>query len=190
GEKLLGMDEFEHRVVARLRVDHRHVRCVENAKRARKFDGQHKTHRVERVMRTEVIRRKFVRPDDGQWMHEIYSSELARALLAGELARPVTRRLESGQKRSPNAMVLELTDGGGGGARRGSDPLPQRHRLLPRSAQNQGSAVAGLHDQLMRDTARQPQQDARIRHRLYQIEHVSGTASRERGNSVELRLGK
>ena len=109
-EKSLRVHEFERCVVARVRLDHRHIRRVEHTECAREFDGQHHAHGSERMVRTEVVRREFIGPDDGQRMHEIHSSERTRALLASELARPIARRLERGQKRSPHAVVLQFAD--------------------------------------------------------------------------------
>jgi hypothetical protein len=114
-KKRLGVHEFEHRIVTRVRQCHRHIRCIEDAKRSRQLDGEHNAHRRERMIRPEVVRRKFIGPDDGQRVHEINSSKRARALFAGELARPVARCFKSGQESSANAVVLKFADRRDGG---------------------------------------------------------------------------
>src|SRR6476646_8883184 len=75
----------------------------------------------------------------------------------GEGAGAVAGGLDGPEERGPHLVVLELAEGGRGGAARRGDPLPQHDRVLAGVAQQLGRADHGLHDALGGDVAGQPE---------------------------------
>src|SRR5579862_4421978 len=97
------------------------------------------------------------------WSSTMRSISLMRAR---QLSGARHRRLHGIQKRSADAGLLELADGGDGGAARRGHRLAQLDRVHAEVAQLLRRAEHRLHDERGRDLARDAEQDARLDHRL------------------------
>src|ERR1700733_2466118 len=93
---------------------------------------------------------------------------------ASELAATVAGRLDRRQEGGAHPVLLKLADRRDRRARGRRHRVPQDDRVLARVAHHRRRAVNGLRHHLKRRLARHAQQDARVYHRLDQVEHVCG----------------
>jgi hypothetical protein len=89
-----------------------------------------------------------------------------------ELAGAEHRRLDRVQERGADARDLELADRGGGRASGRCHHLPQLDRVHAQVAHLLRRPQHGLHDELRRDLAGEPEQQPRLDHRLRQKREV------------------
>src|SRR6202035_4186824 len=108
---------------------------------------------------------------------------------ASELAAAVAGRLDRREEGGAYPVLLKLADRRDRRARGRRHRVPQDDRVLSRVAQHRRRAVNDLRHHLKRRPAWHAKQDARVHHRLDQVEHVRRPGARQRGRRVLLVLG-
>ena len=98
------------------------------------------------------------------------------------------RGVDRVQERRAHARLLEMADRLDRRAAGRRHHLAELHRVLAGVAQHLRRTEHRLDDQLGRDVAREPQQDARLDHRLGEQEEVRGARAAGRRDRVEVHL--